>query len=531
VGVLSFFAVMSLSDPLTLLREYTIAGKPIVLDGDHVAFGRSMRFPRKALTAYHSDRNKELFYAIDSVWSLLQGKSGAEYAKWVGSQGIEPVAFGDRRKLVAYLRGEGDGSGNIDISGVPVVKPIIISSEGAMDVVTVEETEAVAALATAPSMPTEEELKDLEEARANFLRLLEQAVGVPTTAAAGQKEGEDARAGTDGSAGTGAPVPEEDPNEEEGKAASKRKEEESKPSDGLKEAVALAKPFIRRDRPVTSAILKRERPMRSRSSILLAPTAKTLPVLEHVLEAFKKRNKMAIDNNKIPRSRGTTSTTGTIRSSSAKPAAAGAAASSSGSTIPPLPSHLVPKQPAARMEPSASSSRRTSGASKAIIVVPAAITAIVNMFNVKGLFEDNVYVAGAEIKAGGAVKETSITVTHTFDDGSSATFHVMDNPASRLSQQEWSNVVGVVAQGSTWQFKGWPFAKGETELFSKVVGYYIRFSDEIPNQLTKGWAVTNLHFSREKTRQHEVGVMMTSFWSAMHKFLLCNKPHLLQRQK
>ena len=41
--------------------------------------------------------------------------------------------------------------------------------------------------------------------------------------------------------------------------------------------------------------------------------------------------------------------------------------------------------------------------------------------------------------------------------------------------------------------------------------------------------MTNLVFSREKTRKHEVGVMMTSFWAAMHTFLLRHKPHLLHK--
>ena len=94
---------------------------------------------------------------------------------------------------------------------------------------------------------------------------------------------------------------------------------------------------------------------------------------------------------------------------------------------------------------------------------------------------------------------------------------------------EWNNLVGVIAQGSTWQFKGWPYPKGETELFSKVAGYTIRFTDEIPNQLTKGWAVQNLIFSKEKTRKHEVGPMMANFWAHMHTFLVRNKPHLLQK--
>ena len=72
---------------------------------------------------------------------------------------------------------------------------------------------------------------------------------------------------------------------------------------------------------------------------------------------------------------------------------------------------------------------------------------------------------------------------------------------------------------------------GETEMFAKLAGFYFRFSDEIPNQKTKGWRVHNLVFSKERTRRHEVGVMMTSFWGTLHSFLQRNKPHLLQPAK
>ena len=149
---------------------------------------------------------------------------------------------------------------------------------------------------------------------------------------------------------------------------------------------------------------------------------------------------------------------------------------------------------------------------------------------------------------------------------------VVDNPEKRLGQNDWPNLVGCIVQGSTWQFKGWPY-KSETEMFSKMgegtrrgdattrtplphaptlthahsqrqwrshdawlpprgtvtlaAGFYIRFSDEIPNQKTKGWPVHNLVFSKERTRRHEVGVMMTSFWSTLHTFLQRNRPQLL----
>lgn len=45
---------------------------------------------------------------------------------------------------------------------------------------------------------------------------------------------------------------------------------------------------------------------------------------------------------------------------------------------------------------------------------------------------------------------------------------VLDNPQSALKAHEWDDVGAVIVQGTTWQFKGWPFAKGEAEIFHKM---------------------------------------------------------------
>jgi parafibromin len=153
------------------------------------------------------------------------------------------------------------------------------------------------------------------------------------------------------------------------------------------------------------------------------------------------------------------------------------------------------------------------------------------MFNIRSLLERSEYARPDELKAAGAQKEGSLSLEHTFEDGTSVSLVVIDNPTARLAAHEWAHVVGCVAQGSTWQFKGWPFPHGEVEIFSKMAGFHFRFSDEIPNQKTKGWALTNLVFSREKTRRHEVGVSMTTFWQKLHQFLKVNKPHLLRSAK
>ena len=43
--------------------------------------------------------------------------------------------------------------------------------------------------------------------------------------------------------------------------------------------------------------------------------------------------------------------------------------------------------------------------------------------------------------------------------------------------------------------------------------------------------MTNLVFSKEKSRKHEVGVIMSTFWVKLHKFLALHKPHLLHKQQ
>ena len=95
------------------------------------------------------------------------------------------------------------------------------------------------------------------------------------------------------------------------------------------------------------------------------------------------------------------------------------------------------------------------GAGKPVIVLPGAITAIVNMFNARLLLEDSSYEAAADLKAKGMVKEPMLTVRHSFDDGTYADFLVVDNPTTRLTPADWTNLVGVVAPLAT------PAAQGD----------------------------------------------------------------------
>jgi hypothetical protein len=564
---------MSIADPLTLLRDFTVAKKPITLEGDHIVFGRT-RFPRGALTAYRQSAGSKDYYSLDAAWSLLQkgAKTNAQYAQWCGERGITPIGFRDRDALLEYLKGQSESSANVDYSGYTAVKPIVDGEgEAGEGAATAVGADGKASKPGRRRELTAEEAVAIEEAKDIFKLVLAQPIGAPplpagTAAAAASAasvapaeaggdaemqdaemaDAEDAEGGGGGEGGKKAAASGSAAKGKGGESSSGGKDSMG----GLKEAIAAAKPFIRHDRERTGAIVKRERVMRSRTTMLLAPDSKAFPVVSQVLETFKQRNKRVLDAKdrearKAAQLKGSSGSSGAAAAASSSSAAKGkdassgaagaaAAAAAGGAAAAPPPQQLG----APRAAPHASSSSRSGSRGGAAhggkstvgyIIVPPAITAIVNMYNARALFEHNQFTSGVEVKNAGGTKESSVKITHTFDDGSTASFILLDNPTAKLSTHEWANVVAVIAAGNAWQFKGWPYAKGETEIFSKMAGFYIRFTDEIPNQLTKGWAVHNLIFSREKTRSYEVSTMMMNLWAKVQHFIAVHKPHMLHK--
>lgn len=68
----------TLSDPLTLLREFARSKRRVVLEGDHAIFD-TVRFPRKADTPYRSGvGGKGPFYSVRQQ----DVQSGAQTARW-----------------------------------------------------------------------------------------------------------------------------------------------------------------------------------------------------------------------------------------------------------------------------------------------------------------------------------------------------------------------------------------------------------------------------------------------------------------
>jgi hypothetical protein len=180
-------------DPLTLLREATIAKRPVVLKDDNLVFGKTA-FARKTLTAYRSGlTGAGEFYAIDSLWFLLQHKTAAHgtYVAECGKQGIKAVSLPDKRNLLAFLEGKTDSSPSIDLANAPPAQPIALPAEDAAaerdaDAMEVD-AEGMIGLANEPAMDAadaaeaEEKRKQVEEAKLLFAALLEQPRGNVTS--------------------------------------------------------------------------------------------------------------------------------------------------------------------------------------------------------------------------------------------------------------------------------------------------------------------------------------------------------------
>lgn len=82
-------------------------------------------------------------------------------------------------------------------------------------------------------------------------------------------------------------------------------------------------------------------------------------------------------------------------------------------------------------------------------------------------------------------------------------------------------------QGSSWQFKGWPF-KDLVSTFTAVRGFHVRFKDEIAPELVKASDLKTLILSQDK--RYLDSSVAKEFWQSLEKFLLHNKRALIGLQ-
>ena len=261
---------MSLSDPLTLLREHTINKKPITLTADHVVFGTT-RFARSALTAYRERNGAGEYYPTASLAFLLQNRADSHpvFVRKCGQENIKAVTFTDRRQLLQYLDGQLETCAAVDYEKYERPQPEEVSDEAAAEpgkvdedaMVIDEEDEAERVEAQARK---EQELAAAKEAFAQMLQ-------DPKGSSAKVKPEAEAAAGGEAAAATEVEATEAGA-EAGGEAAAAAAAAAEKP-------IARAKVFIKEDREKTRAIVKREKRLRSRKSILLSQSMPEFPLI------------------------------------------------------------------------------------------------------------------------------------------------------------------------------------------------------------------------------------------------------------
>ncbi len=111
-----------------------------------------------------------------------------------------------------------------------------------------------------------------------------------------------------------------------------------------------------------------------------------------------------------------------------------------------------------------------------IIIVPAAPTALITMFNVRDFLQNSAFIPTSEIKKKtSSSKESSIVVERSDSRDLQRSYQIIDNP-SRLSLEDWNRVAAVFVQGPAWQFKGWKW-ENPVDVFQN--GICIHFSVEL----------------------------------------------------
>ena len=187
-----------------------------------------------------------------------------------------------------------------------------------------------------------------------------------------------------------------------------------------------------------------------------------------------------------------------------------------------------PQKDASKAAAAVAPSRTDSKGAPPIIIVPAALTSLLTVFNVKSFLEAGQFLPTEEArKQVNGVKPSTVVLDHANAKNASSkvTFQVVDG-VERLKDTDWDRVVAVFVSGQAWQFRGWKWTD-PVEIFSNVKGFYLKYADVKTDPQIKQWNVTVLEVNRYK--RHLDAQCVYEFWSIVDRYLAAQKPHLLNK--
>ncbi|KAH9360168.1 hypothetical protein HPB48_011451 [Haemaphysalis longicornis] len=177
-------------------------------------------------------------------------------------------------------------------------------------------------------------------------------------------------------------------------------------------------------------------------------------------------------------------------------------------------------QPATVMAPPASRPVPRRVSRTPIIIIPAATTSLITMYNAKDILQDLRFVSTEEKKSQGSKRENAVLIQRRRNGGTTVSYRVIDNPSS-LALEDWERVVAVFVQGPAWQFKGWPWGGNPIEIFSRIKAFHLKWDEITLDHNVAKWAVHVIQLSKQK--RHLDRANLLNFWEVLDS---ATWPHL-----
>lgn len=159
----------------------------------------------------------------------------------------------------------------------------------------------------------------------------------------------------------------------------------------------------------------------------------------------------------------------------------------------PAPMPPPVQTPSPSLRPSTTPNKKVSRTP--IIIIPAASTSLITMYNAKDILQDLRfarlepssasehffskelrfikytaiifrYITTEEKKNSGVKRDNEVLLQRRKDGVLTVPYRVIDNP-QKLTNSDWDRVVAVFVMGPAWQFKGWPWDGNPVEIFAK----------------------------------------------------------------
>ncbi|XP_077492132.1 parafibromin-like [Amblyomma americanum] len=151
---------------------------------------------------------------------------------------------------------------------------------------------------------------------------------------------------------------------------------------------------------------------------------------------------------------------------------------------------------------------------KPIIIIPAATTSLITMYNAKDILQDLRFISTDEKKSQGCKRENAVLIQRRHNRGATVCYRVIDNP-SALAPEDWERVVAVFVQGPAWQFKGWPWGGNPIEIFSRIKAFHLKWDEIALESNVAKWAVQVIQLSKQK--RHLDRANLLNFWEVLDR--------------